>query len=71
MLIGSLCVSVALIIWVSRSITNYSKLLLSHLILFRNKHILFRMRYDERHLPLFNFCAWNYNALIMFICTLF
>ena len=41
MSIGSLYVlAVAPIIWVSRSITIYSKLLLSHFILFRNKHIL-------------------------------
>ena len=32
--------AVAPIIWVSRSIAIYSKLLLSHFILFRNKHIL-------------------------------
>ena len=32
--------AVAPIIWVSRSLTLYSKLLLSDFILFRNKHIL-------------------------------
>ena len=32
--------AVAPIVWVSRSITIYSKLLLSHFILFPNKHIL-------------------------------
>ena len=41
--------AVAPIIWVSRSITIYSKLLLSHSILFRNKHILILEFRKEGH----------------------